>query len=203
MIDCNGKIGQSANKQLDCSNELKHKLAEDMGVEPNFLWSMKNGYAIFTNDSLSALHKYLTSCGTDTLASYKDYLRIGFQTEASVTDIKAQQNHLVSQAFSSALPISCHQVDEVEPWGPITRLILSATYRLTLNLAILNRLRTGNRKVFLTLVGCGAFHNPKHWVYTAMMEEIQLAINADLDIHIVSYEAPDPNLLSLVSDLAQ
>lgn len=203
LIDSNGKIGQSANKQLDCSNELKHKLAEDMGVEPNSLWGMKNGYAIFTNDSLLALHKYLTSCDPNTLASYKDSLRIGLQTGASVTDIKAQQNQLVSQAFSSALPISYHQIDEVELWGPITRLILCATYRLTLNLAVLNRLRTGNRKVFLTLVGCGAFQNPKHWVYKAVMDEIKLVINADLDIHIVSYEAPDPKLLSLVSDFAQ
>ena len=47
--------------------------------------------------------------------------------------------------------------------------------------------RTGNRTVYLTLLGAGAFGNPVEWVVDALRRAVRLHRGSGLDIRVVSY----------------
>lgn len=52
----------------------------------------------------------------------------------------------------------------VVQWEDFARLVLEAAYEATICTAIMNAQRTGNKRVFLTLLGRGAFGNETHWI---------------------------------------
>jgi hypothetical protein len=64
---------------------------------------------------------------------------------------------------------------------------LEACYEATLCAAILNSRATGNKSVFLTLVGGGAFGNPEEWIVAAIQRALDLYRSFNLDVAIVSY----------------
>jgi hypothetical protein len=56
--------------------------------------------------------------------------------------------------------------------------------------------------VLLTLLGGGAFGNVSEWIHAAIKRTVARASGFDLDVRLVSYEAPSPELRSLVKPLA-
>ena len=66
-------------------------------------------------------------------------------------------------------------------------MILEATYEATFYAALLNYERTGCNKLFLTLVGGGAFGNPMPWIIDAIKNALQKFAACPLDVRIVSY----------------
>jgi len=48
-------------------------------------------------------------------------------------------------------------------------------------------LNTGNKKVYLTLLGGGAFGNRNDWIISAIRRSLKKYANTPLDIRIVSY----------------
>jgi hypothetical protein len=72
-------------------------------------------------------------------------------------------------------------------WEIFARLILEATYEATLCAALVNYESTGNRNVYLTLVGGGAFGNPSQWIFDSMNQAINKFKRAPLELKIVSY----------------
>ena len=203
LIPRNGILGQTKTSQIDCSQVLRRRLASDMEVEASELWSTQNGYAFFTDKGLKMLREHLNRCNQKQIDQYSELLEIGVHRDCSVTLEHAPQNQLVSQVFCSALPISYNQVREsnLADWKPIAQLILNASYKATLMQAVVNKITTGNATVFLTLVGGGAFGNPKEWIYDAMLDAIKLVSSADLDIRIVSFQKPDPDLVARLQDV--
>ena len=85
-------------------------------------------------------------------------------------------------------------------WMPFTRLILEAAYEATLCSAILNARATGNRTVFLTLLGGGAFGNMTEWITDSIRYALHIHRHTDLDVAIVSYGASRDFVRKLSAD---
>lgn len=205
LIPRDGIIGQTQTSQIDCSEGLRRVLACDMETEANELWVTQNGYALFSDNGIKMLRDHLNHCTQEHLDQYCDLLEVGVHRDCSVTLEHTPQNQLVSQVFCSALPISYNRVREttLADWKPIAQLILNASYKATLMQAVVNKLMTGNATVFLTFLGGGEFGNPKEWIYDAMLDAIQLVSSADLDIRIVTFHNPDPDLVERIESFSR
>lgn len=67
--------------------------------------------------------------------------------------------------------------------------------------ALLNYENTGNNRVFLTLVGGGAFGNHFSWIFDAIRKAFDKFKETNLDVRIVSYRESNPSVNSLVESL--
>jgi len=185
------QIGQTATTQIDCLRDLGEMLGNDDG----HLWTMRNGYALPSSDGLQEIDKVLSSGDDEVRDQLKSALRIGIMEDTQVT--LGEANHLVTQAYCSALPVAYANLP-TWLWERFARLILEASYEATLHAAVLNRDRTGNKTVFLTLLGGGAFGNKTSWI----IDSIELALSkfqdSGLDIQFVSYGISNPALAKLI-----
>ena len=64
--------------------------------------------------------------------------------------------------------------------------------------SVTNYARTGNNKVFLTLVGGGVFGNDSDWIIAAIRRAVGVFSGAGLDVVIVSYGGANPGVRGLV-----
>lgn len=102
---------------------------------------------------------------------------------------QAVRGHRVSQAYCSALPVAYNH-HSADLWQPFAQLALDAAYEATFAAAVLNAQQTGNRTVFLTQLGGGAFGNRSDWILSAIERAIRLYQQHDLDVVMVSYSGP-------------
>lgn len=172
-------FAQTTSEQIDC--------LADVGAEINSngqLWSMRNGYALLSEQAYDAPESF-------------DKLRIGLHWNTEVTDASAA--HRVTQAYCSALPISYSRV-QTRSVEPLTRAVLNSAYEATLAAAVLNaHAREGMPKVFLTLLGGGAFGNPVSWIVDTIERALKLYADVALEVVFVSYGAPEPAIERLLT----
>lgn len=114
----------------------------------------------------------------------KSNLQIGLQWNSEVTLPLSQ--HTVSQAYCSALPVAYSSIAPAK-WEAFARLVLEGAYEATLLAACLNFVRTGSPKLYLTLLGGGAFGNSTHWILESMEKALHKVENVPLQVRIVSY----------------
>jgi hypothetical protein len=189
-----GTIGQTGGTQIDCLAELGAILDN-----PNQrFWVMSNGYALAEPDGLARLNAHLLAMSPSERDGLRDQVRIGLQHDAEVTLERA--GHRVTQAFCSALPIAYGR-EPVKDWEPFARLVLEAAYEATLHAALLNARRTGNPNVWMTLLGGGAFGNPRSWIISALERALRLFSASGLHVRIVSYAEPNPAVAQLILKL--
>jgi hypothetical protein len=187
----NGQIGQSANNQIDCLADLGTAL----GNTKNRLWEMKNGYALASHDGLVEISRQLESASESELDELRQLLRIGIQWKTQVTLNESQ--HLVSQAYCSALPVA-YSEHSASLWQRLARLVLEASYEATICAAVLNSTTNDNNKLFLTLLGGGAFGNETQWIISSMQRALDLYKQVELDVSIVSYGSSNQHVQKLV-----
>ncbi|HQX53140.1 MAG TPA: hypothetical protein PLR25_24680 [Planctomycetaceae bacterium] len=190
----NGKVGQSAADQIDCLQGIGVAL----GNQDNRLWRMRNGYAIPSDNGLREIHDRLLAMEESERDDLRQRLQIGIQWDTQVTLGDCQ--HSVTQAYCSALPVA-YSSQSSKQWEPLARLVLDAAYEATLHVALLNAERTGNRQVYLTLLGGGAFGNDSDWIMSAIERAVRLFATADLDIFIVSYRASNSDVQPMIDRL--
>lgn len=188
-----GVVGQSATHQLDCLADLGHAL----GNANAQLWTMRNGYALASSEGLRKISQRLGAAPDTAIDQLRQALRIGIQQGTQVTIGNAQ--HTVTQAYCSALPVAYSEADPTL-WEQFARLVLEAAYEATLCTAILQRLKTGNRSVFLTLLGGGAFGNDLAWIVESLARSLRLYRAWDLDVAIVSHRTRHPAIESLIQE---
>jgi hypothetical protein len=191
-----GQVGQSASCQIDCLADL----GRAFGNSEQRLWEMKNGYALASRDGLIEISRRLNASSEHDRDQLRQLLRIGLQWHTQVTIDNSQ--HTVSQAYCSALPVA-YSPHAADLWEAFARLVLEAAYEATLCSAILNSLSTGNRCVFLTLLGGGAFGNKTEWITASLERALQLYAHWDLDVAIVSYGASKPFIRQLLSQFSR
>lgn len=92
----------------------------------------------------------------------------------------------MSQIYCSALPVAYSPLP-AKLWSEFAKLILEAAYEATICTAILNAQIYGNNRLFLTLLGGGAFGNETSWIMDSITRALKLYQNHDLDVVIVSY----------------
>lgn len=102
-------------------------------------------------------------------------------------------SHTVTQAYCSALPVAYSGLPEWQ-WEEFARLVLEAAYEASLYAAVLNAERTGNNRVFPTLLGGGSFGNRPEWIVGAIRRALELYGGVGLDAAIVSYGSPSRSL---------
>jgi hypothetical protein len=195
----NRQVGQSAENQIDCLAGI----GEALGNSKNRLWKMKNGYALVSKEGLIEISKRLQECSENELDELRKLLCIGIQWNTQVTLKNAK--HRVSQAYCSALPVAycsalpvayCNHDSNL--WESFARLILEASYEATLLTAILNARSNGNRTLFLTLLGGGAFGNEPDWIIGGIERALYLNKHVDLNVAIVSYGSSQHSVRQLI-----
>ncbi len=189
----NGRVGQSADNQIDCLADL----GKSLGNEDNRLWEMRNGYSLASREGLVAISERLRAAGAEEVDALRRRLRIGVQWDTQVT--LGGGEHLVSQAYCSALPVA-YSEHGAERWEDFARLVLEASYEATLCAGILNAAANGSNRVFLTFLGGGAFGNQTPWIVDAIRRALHLYRNAELKVAIVSYGRSNPDVANLVAE---
>ena len=179
FADVNGRRGQTTDNQIDCLADMGVAL----GNESSRLWTMRNGYAVGTYDGLLEIGDRLQSSSNQDLDHLRSLLRVGIQHDTQVTLDNC--THRLSQVFCSALPVA-YSVLSAETWERFARLVLEATYEATFCAAMINREKTGSNKLYLTLVGGGAFGNKKEWIFDAVTQAAKRYPNAGLEVAFVS-----------------
>ncbi len=187
----NGQTGQSIGNQIDCLTDM----GEALGNSGSRLWEMRNGYALASQSGLVEISNRLRASSEGELDGLRQLLRIGIQWNTQVT--LNDSRHLVSQAYCSALPVAYSQHPS-NLWAEFARLVLEASYEATMCTAILNSRRSGNNRLFLTLLGGGAFGNDTDWIIGAIQRALKLYKHADLDVAIVSYGSSNQSIQQLV-----
>jgi hypothetical protein len=169
-----------------------------LGNTKSQLWEMRNGYALAAHDGLIRISNQLCGSSETELDGLRQLLRIGIQWNTQVTLNDA--SHLVSQAYCSALPVAySHHSSDL--WAEFAKLVLEASYEATVCTAILNSAETGNNRVFLTLLGGGAFGNEPAWIINGIERSLNLYKDAALDISIVSYGSSNQHIRQLVDQI--
>lgn len=187
----NGHIGQSIDYQINALYDIGVALGNESGS----LWKMKNGYALVSEKGLNSVAEKIMNKSESEIDKLRQLLRIGLQqnTEVTISDSK----HKITQAYCSALPVAYSHYS-TELWKPFATLVLQASYEATLCAAIINTVKTGNNKVFLTLLGGGAFGNKTSWIINAIERALTKHKNTNIDVFIVSYGSSNHKVKALV-----
>lgn len=188
----NGRPGQTSDNQIDCLNDLGLAI----GNTENQLWTMRNGYALASENGLQEISTRLAASSEAERDALRQRLRIGIQWESEVT--LGNNPQTVSQAYCSALPVA-YSVLSADLWAGFAQLVLEAAYEATFCAAILNAELNGNKRLFLTLLGGGAFGNRDDWIFAAIERALDLYADFDLDVDIVSYRSPRPGVQELIN----
>lgn len=189
-----GQTGQTAKRQLNGIAELGRRLASELERPMPYLWDVRNDYVLGNQPGMSEVAEYLEGADEPTVDSLRCLIRVGTHFDVEVTDV-SERRQFVSQVFCSAIPIAYSSTSK-ESQAALSKLVLEAAYEATLLAAAV----AGKRTVLLTLLGGGAFGNDYDWVYSAIRRAIVAAACFDLDIRIVSYEAPTEALLQVAKD---
>lgn len=191
FVDLDGQVGQSESKQIDCLFEI----GEWLGNDHQRLWKMRNGYALPSASGLEEVVDKLRSTSPEDLDSFRGKLRIGVQWDTQVT--LEGCDHTVTQVYCSALPVAYSGLPKPS-WELFAKLILEATYEATFLVAIENAARTGNKTLYLTSVGGGAFGNDRRWIDSAILRACRIFRHCELDVKIVSFRSLEPSVEELV-----
>jgi len=192
----NGRIGQSAENQIDCLADIGTALDNSGGR----LWEMKNGYALASHNGLVEISNQLQAANENELDALRKLLRIGIQWNTQVTI--SDSRHTVSQVYCSALPVA-YSNHSSRLWENFARLILEASYEATICTAILNSQSNGNNRVFLTLLGGGVFGNATEWITAGINRALNLYKDWSLDVAIISYGESKQCIRQLVDQFSK
>ncbi len=193
FVPIGSHVGQSRDRQVDCLRDL----GAELGNETNDLWTMRNGYALCTEEGLTTIARQLDALDGPGVDRLRDLVRIGIHSGVQVTDVEDAQ--LVSQAFCSALPVSHSRIPS-ERWESFATLVLEGAYEATLWAAVINARESGSNMLFLTRLGGGAFGNEPQWIHHAMRRALTKVIGIGLDVRVVSFSKVDAALERLVAE---
>jgi len=195
FVQLDGQIGQTAAKQIDCIADVGFLLGNDNGI----LWRMQNGYLLPTEVGLERITAKLKAMSDEQLDTLRSKLRIGVQSNTQVT--LGDCTHLVTQMYCSALPVGYFRFPNSN-WHPFAQLVLDAAYEATFCAAVINAVQTGNRSLFLTLIGDGAFRNETDWVLSAIHHSLDLFRSHSLDVYIVSFGSSKPRVQKMLAEFS-
>ena len=180
------QVGQTAVNQLDGLADLGDAMAADLQVPTRSLWTMRNGYALPSRESLSLISNHIVGLDEPKRDRLRSLLRVGVHRDVEVTDARSSPGPLVSQAFCSALPVSYAGLPGAD-WASFGQLVLEAAYEATLAEGVLNAARGKSNIVLLTRLGGGAFGNDPRWIDEALLRCRKLFTTYDLDVRMVQY----------------
>lgn len=185
-----GRFGQTADNQIDCLEDVGIALGNYGGR----LWAMTNGWARPSPEGLAEISARIEDMDEEQRDELMGYLRIGQHVDTEVT--LGPPGRLVTQAYCSAIPMFGIDVPH-EGWEAFARLVLDGAYEATLAAGVANAGHAGNPRVYLTLLGGGAFANPHPWIYSAIERALDRHRDSGLEVTIVSYRNSNPAVAAL------
>ena len=191
FVNVNGEKGQTSENQIDCLADIGTKL----GNSNNRLWEMKNGYALASEEGLIEITNKIKAASESEIDGLRKLLRIGIQWDTEVTS--SDSKHTVTQAYCSAMPVAYSQ-QSLERWASFAQIILESSYESTICTGILNSIKTGNSKVYLTLIGGGVFGNERTWIINAIKRSLELYRHIELAVVIVSHGHSNSHVQELI-----
>jgi len=194
FVPVDGHIGQTRDRQVDCLKQLGVAL----GNQRDALWTMRNGYALCSEEGLATIARKLDALDEHETDELRDLLRVGLHSRVQVTDAE-DPDFLVSQVFCSALPVRYTSIP-AERWTSFAGLVLEGAYEATVWAAVINSDRFSSNILFLTQLGGGAFGNLPQWIYAAMRRALKKVAGVNLDVRFVSYRRPNPELEHLAQE---
>jgi hypothetical protein len=189
-------MGQTRERQLDGLADIGAALGQALGLPTTALWSMRNGYALFSHDGLAAIGAHLDVLPAEAKDALRGLLRIGIHRDVEATDGAEPARTAVSQAYCSALPVAYSQLPAAI-WRPFAQFVLEAAYEATICSAVLNARRGASPIVLLTRLGGGAFGNDDGWIDSATRRALTQAAGYGLDVRLVSYGPPTKSMVEL------
>ena len=137
---------------------------------------------------------HLSNCNENDLDQYRQILKIGVHWDVRGNTSHENKQPIVT-GFCSALPVAYNKA-KPSSWSRIAQLILEASYEATLLAGIINKNKSGNNSMFLTLLGDGAFGNKKEWIQKAIIRALEVVKYSRLNIKIISFSEPS-NLMKI------
>jgi len=182
--------GQTRHRQLNGLSDVGDALTRALGCRGQDLWTMRNGYAMCSQDGLAAIAAHLAGLRPEAVDALRGKLRVGLHRDVQATEAVESESVLVSQCFCSALPVRyCGGIAQNE-WTAFATLVLEAAYEATLLAAAESAQRGGSNVVHLTRLGGGAFGNAEAWIDAAIRRALQAMTDRALDVRIVSNGPP-------------
>lgn len=189
FVPINAQLGQRAELQLDMSTDLRKAFGDEN------LWPVHNGYALPSAEQLECVNQHILKTSEAEKERLMQHLRIGVQYDTQVT--LRQSQHRVTQLYCSAMPVA-YSRQRTALWEPLGRLILNAAYEASYAMAAIHKAQTGNNKLFLTLLGGGAFGNPSEWIIDAICRAHNRFLHQGLNVQIVSYGRSNPDVQTIL-----
>lgn len=194
-----GGEGQTEERQLNGLEDIGIALSRSTGLPIGDLWEMRNGYALAKQTGLETITTHLKSISEEDIDRLREKLKIGLHSDVEVTEATGPNIPLVSQSFCSALPVAYTNIPKTH-WEALSVLVLEAAYEATMWAAILNARRGASNVVLLTLLGGGAFGNRTTWIFKAIHRALKLVSEFDLEVKLVSFNAPSDQMQELVQE---
>jgi hypothetical protein len=89
----------------------------------------------------------------------------------------------------------------IRSYSVLRHLVLEASYEATVLAAVLNHQQTGNPRVYLTMVGGGAFGNETRWIFQALRRALHGMRHYPLDVVVVCYRQVSQDLMDLLAEI--
>jgi len=157
-------------------------------LSPEKYWNMKNGYCL-PLDPKTSMYDFgeRLNSDEDLRVSIKNLIKVGVHWDTEVLR-KRGDLHNVCQVFCSALPVTYAKTTRSAHWAPFASVCLESAFESTLCIASIIAAREQRRvKVYLTLLGGGAFGNRKSWIYEAIQKANEKFAEFPLDVYLVHY----------------
>jgi hypothetical protein len=196
FVPVDGGVGQTADRQINALAGLGEALSALTGLPATDLWTMRNGYALSTDDGLAAIGRVLDDAPEDVRDGLRGRLAIGLHRNVEVTDVH-DEHRVVSQALCSALPLGYSHLP-ARQWTSFARLVLEATYEATLLAAAEQAGAGGSNIVLLTRVGGGVFANHPTWIDQAIERALAVVEHAGLDVRLVAHREVSPEVRGII-----
>lgn len=175
-----GHIGQTRDRQINCLKDIGTMLGNDS----ENLWEMRNGYMLTDEQGLRCINQKLGGMTEEDRDELRSLLQVGVQRDTEVT--LGSCGNIITQVYCSALPVAYCRARN-ESWEPLARLILEAAYEATFAVAADKVQHQARPKLFLTLLGCGAFGNLEEWAMDAIQRATDKYRCLPLDVYLVKY----------------
>lgn len=198
-----GGQGQG-EKQLNCLSGIEALLHTE--APGTTFWDMTNGYAIPKSPwSMKQLGSLLSDQEIWDHAAKE--LRVGVHWD---TQCAPPAHHRVCQVYASAIPVAYARNTDIADFEPFARLVLNAAYDATLLAARVKQqimaakqqegVVGARTKVYLTLLGGGAFGNRIGWITDAIIRALEAHKDALLDVFLVHYGNLDGRLVACMAE---
>ena len=189
-------MGQSQNSQFNLLDNLE-KMIDNSN---NNYWHVNNGYIGSKRRSLNRLNEAIRLYDVD---DFIKNIKVGVHDDVGVVFSSRykpiDEDLYVTQVYCSAVGCNYTSIPK-NSWQPIAEIILQSQYEGAIWSAVLNYLRGGTNKLFLTFIGGGVFGNKNEWIGRSISRALNIAkkYNTGLDIIICHYKHINEKIKNII-----